>query len=136
MNSISERLKEERNRLNLTQEDLSNLVGVSRRTQTNYENGLRNPDANYLAAIAKHGVDISYVLTGEHSVFPGQMDQEREEFYNCVREVEAWLKNNNKTLTDKQIVKVALEYQRAKHQAEITEDQVALNLIMKTAVNL
>lgn len=89
-----------------------------------------------MATVAKHGVDISYVLTGEHTVFPGQMDQEREDFYNCVREVEAWLKNNNKTLTDKQIVKVALEYQRAKHQAEITEDQVALNLIMKTAVNL
>ncbi|HHW4679707.1 MAG TPA: hypothetical protein ACQGQH_09830, partial [Xylella sp.] len=39
-------------------------MGVKHNAQSHYEKGERFPDANYLAAIAKTGVDISHVLTG------------------------------------------------------------------------
>lgn len=64
MTTLSERLKEERNRLGLNQTDFGSLAGVGKTTQINYESGSRTPSADYLAAIFKHGVDIQYVVTG------------------------------------------------------------------------
>lgn len=64
MNTLNERLKEERNRLGLNQTDFAALAGVGKTTQINYESGNRTPSADYLAAIFNHGVDIQYVVTG------------------------------------------------------------------------
>jgi transcriptional regulator with XRE-family HTH domain len=62
--SIGDRLREERERLRLNQTDFAALGGVGRKSQFNYEEGERQPDAAYLAAIANAGVDATYVLTG------------------------------------------------------------------------
>lgn len=133
---IGERLRKERNRLGLNQTDFGGLAGISTNAQANYENDSRSPNAKYLAALAGHGVDVGYVLTGEHTVRTEALEDVQEAFYECVREVETWLKENNKVLTDKQIVKVALQYYQVKTKDEIKDDQAALNLILKTAVNL
>lgn len=61
---ISERLKTEREGLGLSQQALSDRLGISLRSQQNYEKGDRSPDANYLAAIAAAGADVRYILTG------------------------------------------------------------------------
>lgn len=65
MDSIGDRLRMERERLGLTQDEFGDFGGVKRNAQKNYENGSRSPDAVYLAAIAKIGVDVSFLLTGE-----------------------------------------------------------------------
>ena len=65
--TISERLVAERNRLSLSQEELAKLGGVVRSAQANYEAGKRAPDAVYLSAIAKAGIDVRYVITGERA---------------------------------------------------------------------
>ena len=57
-------LTEERNRLNLKAKDVAEFVGVAIPTQSNYENGKRSPDAEYLAKLTELGFDINYVLTG------------------------------------------------------------------------
>ncbi len=44
------------------------LGGVSKDAQLNYESGSRRPDATYLEAVASHGVDVLYVLTGKHNI--------------------------------------------------------------------
>lgn len=62
---IGERLKEERERLVLSQTDFAALGGAGRKTQFNYETGERVPDAAYLAAIAAAGADVLYILTGQ-----------------------------------------------------------------------
>ena len=59
-----DRLKEERNRLRYGQGEFAELAGVNRRSQVNYEKGDRSPNADYLLAISKAGVDIAYILTG------------------------------------------------------------------------
>lgn len=64
MNSFSDRLKEERERLSFNQEAFGAIGGVKRLAQGNYEKGERAPDLNYLAAIAKAGADIHYIVTG------------------------------------------------------------------------
>ncbi|WP_440074013.1 helix-turn-helix domain-containing protein [Pseudomonas fragariae (ex Marin et al. 2024)] len=66
--SSGERLREERERLALSQEDLAEAGGVNRNTQGSYERGARNPDIAYLAAVATLGVDTVYVLTGVKQV--------------------------------------------------------------------
>lgn len=67
---IGERLKEERERLGLSQTDFAARAGASKNTQYNYEKGERSPDANYLAAAAAEGVDVLYVVTGERKPLP------------------------------------------------------------------
>ena len=64
---IGRRLKEERERLGMSQTEFAALSGAGRKTQFNYESGDRSPDANYLAAVAEAGADIGYIVTGQHS---------------------------------------------------------------------
>ncbi|HZH44277.1 MAG TPA: helix-turn-helix transcriptional regulator [Lysobacter sp.] len=58
------RLREERDRIGLNQADFAALGGVSRRTQAAYEAASTAPDVAYLSAIAAHGADVVYILTG------------------------------------------------------------------------
>lgn len=80
--STFERLREERERLGLSQEKFGALGGVLKRAQINYEKGERNPDSAYLTAIAAAGVDVLYVLTGQRGAQsapgPGLRDGEAE----------------------------------------------------------
>lgn len=61
------RLKEERERLGISQADFANACGVGRTAQFNYEIGKRNPSGKYLHAAGELGVDTGYVLFGERS---------------------------------------------------------------------
>lgn len=62
--SIGERLREERERIDLNQEQLGAIGGVKKLAQFNYENNKRAPDTDYLVQIAKIGIDVNYVLFG------------------------------------------------------------------------
>lgn len=64
---IGDRLKEERERLGFNQTEFAAKAGASKNSQYNYEKGERSPDASYLAAVAEQGVDVLYVITGQHS---------------------------------------------------------------------
>ena len=65
MNTIGDRLREERQRLDLNQTELGERGGVQKRAQINYELGERFPDASYLEAIAEVGADVRYIITGD-----------------------------------------------------------------------
>ena len=65
--NLGERLKEERQRLALTQQALSEACGVSKRAQVKYESGDQTPGGGYLAAAAGLGVDVVFVLTGNRA---------------------------------------------------------------------
>nr|WP_249173458.1 helix-turn-helix transcriptional regulator [Burkholderia dolosa] len=57
-------MKEERERLGLNQTKFGELGGVSKKAQIDYEKDVFSPNARYLEAVAKGGVDVLYVLTG------------------------------------------------------------------------
>lgn len=64
-NHIGLRLREERERLGLSQPALGEIGGVTKLTQLNYEKGKGVPDAAYLYTIHKAlGINIHYILTG------------------------------------------------------------------------
>lgn len=67
MNSFGERLKEERIRLGLNQEDFGAIGGVQKLAQRNYEKNNREPGSSYMTALASAGVNVMYLLTGEQS---------------------------------------------------------------------
>jgi len=67
MSTFGERLKLERQRLRMTQEDFAMAGGVKRRAQVSYEHDERAPDAAYLGAIAALGADIQFLVTSELS---------------------------------------------------------------------
>lgn len=66
MSDLHIRLREMREEKGYSQELWASLVNVTRQSQTNYESGLRVPDAAYLEKAANViGVDIAYLITGQ-----------------------------------------------------------------------
>lgn len=82
MSNINKRLFEERHRLAFNKSQMASAGGVVNTAYANYESGLRSPDANFLAEIAKYGADIAYIVTGVRS----------ENTAHCVIEM-AYLRN-------------------------------------------
>lgn len=64
---FSVRLRRERERLGLTQQQFAELVGVSRMTQGNYESGKRFPGEDYFEALERIGdkVDRFFLFFGQ-----------------------------------------------------------------------
>jgi len=77
MNTIGERLKSERTRLGFNQTEFAAIGGVQRRAQLFYEQDERRPDAGYLQAVARLGVDVQFVVTGVRSGQALSMDEEQ-----------------------------------------------------------
>lgn len=67
MKKIGERLKHERERLDISAAKMAEIGGVVRTVQYNYEKNVSKPDAEYLAKISEIGVDILYVITGQRT---------------------------------------------------------------------
>ena len=74
MPDSSDRIREAREALGLSQQALAEKCGVTARSQRNYESGERNPDAAYLAAFASAGADVLYVITGQRSQAAAEVD--------------------------------------------------------------
>ncbi|QDF95174.1 hypothetical protein CJ010_00710 [Azoarcus sp. DD4] len=64
---LGDRLREERERLGLTQDAFSALAGGKRRTLIDWEKGVSSPTAVQLSALSKAGVDVLYVVTGNRA---------------------------------------------------------------------
>ncbi|CRM46559.1 MULTISPECIES: helix-turn-helix domain-containing protein [Pseudomonas] len=64
MSGIGSRLRQERERLGLSQKSFGEIGGVEANAQGKYESGGRAPKADYLSRVAERGVDVLYVLTG------------------------------------------------------------------------
>ncbi|KPW84131.1 MULTISPECIES: helix-turn-helix domain-containing protein [Pseudomonas] len=62
---IGSRLREERMRCGLTQEQAAKAAGVVKRTQANYEAGSSDAPAMYLSIVARElSFDVMYILNG------------------------------------------------------------------------
>ncbi len=72
MSGIGSRLRQERERLGLSQKNFGEIGGVEANAQGKYESGGRAPKADYLSRVAERGVDVLYVLTGTPT--PIQLD--------------------------------------------------------------
>jgi transcriptional regulator with XRE-family HTH domain len=83
---IGQRLKEERERLGLSQAHFAGIGDLTKQAQINYEQGKRSPDAAYLAALAQHtNIDILYVITGKHTITNDSMNASEVELLKSYR---------------------------------------------------
>ncbi|MBV6863782.1 MULTISPECIES: helix-turn-helix domain-containing protein [Xanthomonas] len=60
--TVGKRLKEERKRLRLTQQEMADACGISKWAQLYFEKDQNMPGGAYLLAAHARGVDIMYVL--------------------------------------------------------------------------
>lgn len=65
--SLGSRLREERERLGMSQTSFASIAGVTKNTQLLYESDQRSPKADYLQPLSGIDVDIQYVVTGLRS---------------------------------------------------------------------
>lgn len=70
MTNVGERLKQERERLDLTQRQVSELAGITQTTHSRYENGERVPTLEAVFGFHQLGFDVVYLLTGERACPP------------------------------------------------------------------
>lgn len=90
-NDIGRRLREERERLGLSQVAMSDIGGVKKLTQLRYEKGDSFPDAAYLAALSRFGLDVQYVVLGIHS--PETYNDDEQELITRFRAASLDVKN-------------------------------------------
>lgn len=64
---IGHRLREERERLGLTQPVFAELAGAKKRTLIDWEKDVSSPTAVQLAQLAAAGADVLYILTGQRT---------------------------------------------------------------------
>ena len=77
---IGVRLRELRAQAGLTQDQLAEKMGVSKRTQGNYESGASDPPASYLnMASAQLGFDVGYIVNGVRATLPNEALSEVED---------------------------------------------------------
>jgi len=65
--SFGARLRAERGRLQLTQQQFAELGGVKRVSQHLYEQNARVPDLNYFLKLHEHAVDVGFLVLGTAS---------------------------------------------------------------------
>lgn len=78
MIGIGPRLREERERLGLTQRAFGEVGGVEPNAQGKYESGERWPKADYLASVARQGADVLYILTGRRAPLTAEQADQSE----------------------------------------------------------
>ena len=77
---IGNRLKEERERLGITQPLFAEAADAKKRTLIDWEKGVSSPTALQLSSLAMVGVDVLYVVTGQRSQsIPAQAALPREQ---------------------------------------------------------
>lgn len=64
---LGNRLREERDRIGMTQPVFAEAAGAKKRTLIDWEKGVSSPTANQLEALSEIGVDVLYVLTGRRA---------------------------------------------------------------------
>ena len=68
------RLKEERLKNQITQEDLAERLGVKKNTVWNWENEKSYPNALQIMDFLDYGFDVQYILTGSRSKVANNLD--------------------------------------------------------------
>lgn len=72
--TLGDRLREERERLKLSQPNFAAIAGTTKQTLFSWESGKTAPDGFLLAAFAAAGVDVLYVVTGQRSQGAAEVD--------------------------------------------------------------
>lgn len=82
--TLGQRVKEERERLRMTQVAFAEACGVKKRQQIYFEQDQNVPGGSYLIEAARLGCDVQYVLTGVRSANFSQAEKVLVEKYRAL----------------------------------------------------
>lgn len=92
--SIRDRLREERERLGMSQTEFGAVGDVGKTTVQAWERGAAFPNAAFLEAIAARGADVRYIVTGARAyVPPPPLSAEEQTLVDRWREASREVKN-------------------------------------------
>jgi transcriptional regulator with XRE-family HTH domain len=133
--STKDRLKQWRQFLGLTQQQFCERTGIPLRTLRGYEGGTRHPGEDALAAIARTGVNLNWLLTGEGEMLPKEAPG--IELKGAERHARRWQKIIElvESIEDEEERSALLEeiFARAKTAAELAELRRAVAALQKKA---
>lgn len=95
---IGLRLREERDRLGLSQAQLASATGAATRTHIAWEKGEQTPNAVYLATMFIEGVDVNYVITGQRALTGAALQDELENLSSAWQAIDEALVSAKKTM--------------------------------------
>lgn len=84
--TVGQRVKEERERLQMTQTQFGELCGVKKLAQIRFEKDVHIPGGSYLIEAARLGCDVQYLLTGLRSPNFTQAEKVLVEKYRTLSE--------------------------------------------------
>lgn len=130
--TIGDRIKEERRRLGLTQQQFADGLGISRSAITFYETDRTVPDANFFASAIANGVDVRYILVGERSAEAASYMLDWELLGQILLGIRQWCESTGVSLPPPKEVAIAqLLYTHFSKRGLI--DQVFMDQTMKVA---
>lgn len=122
---LGSRIKEERERLGLTQDAFAAIAGAKRRTLVDWEKGGTSPTAVQLSALGEAGVDVLYVVTGIRHTPPVVTPVNPELLRRIIEAVEGELSRRHLKLDAvKKAEAISLLYQMFETKGEIEAPQV------------
>ena len=75
---IAKRISIERKRLGMSQDFLTESIGIRQKTQSAIENGKNSPSLNYLYQLSQLGFDVQYIITGVKSKNLNEINQQSQ----------------------------------------------------------
>ncbi|TKC83447.1 helix-turn-helix transcriptional regulator [Trinickia terrae] len=103
MDTVGKRLREERLRVGLSQDEFAAIGGLGRKSLGLYESDERAPDTNFLLALRGIGVDVWYVLTGQ-TLVDSLTSEESELVKRCRLGKEAQTSGSELTQDEREIL--------------------------------
>ena len=100
------RLREERQRLNLTQAAVATGAGVSVPSQVAYEQGTRTPDIHYLTNLERLGFDERYLRHGVRAERHATDALDWEFFKDVQSSVQKWCRGNQLEMDEADLTEI------------------------------
>lgn len=82
---VGDRLREERVRIGLSQEDAALLCGLTRAMWGRYERSISLPNAAVLVSLIGHGFDVNFILGGSRTLSASTMAEDEEALLDAYR---------------------------------------------------
>jgi transcriptional regulator with XRE-family HTH domain len=122
---IGQRLKEERERLGLSQQAFAEIGGASKRSQVEWEKGAQVPNAEFLALVAKSGADVAFIVTGARALSQQDLEADLDRYGKAWETLEMALEATGREMSAAKKRKAAdALYRASKAQMAPSHDQL------------
>ena len=109
--SLGQRLKEERERLELTVVAFAEAAGAKKNTVIDWQKDVSSPPAAKLSALAEIGVDVLFVITGRREMDikkPSSTERDSDRLTIAIEAVNEGLAETGRTLPPRKLAELIL----------------------------